>query len=88
MSLENRGFLLKGTTRKIANQEGGFLSFFRPLTTAGLPLIKGALTPLAKSVLIPFGLTRAASATDIQYTLFKRKFLDHNDFKCNDFKQQ
>ena len=30
----------------------------------GLPLMKTVLTPLAKSVLIPLGLTAAASATD------------------------
>ena len=39
-SLENRGILLKGTTRKITNQEGGFLNFLKPLMTAGLPLMK------------------------------------------------
>ena len=32
-SLENRGILLKGTTRKITIQEGGFLNFLRPLMT-------------------------------------------------------
>ena len=32
--------------------------------TGGLPLIKNALTSLAKIVLIPLGLTAAASATD------------------------
>ena len=32
--------------------------------TAGLPVMKSVLTPLAKSVLIPFGLTAAAPATD------------------------
>ena len=32
--------------------------------TAGLPLMKNVLTPLPKSVLIPLGLTAAASATD------------------------
>ena len=36
-SLENRGILLKGTTRKTISQEGGFLIFFRPLMTVGLP---------------------------------------------------
>ena len=51
--LENRGILLKGTTTKITSQEGGFLNFIRLLMTAGLPLMKSALTPLAKSVLIP-----------------------------------
>ena len=36
-SLENREILLKGTTRKITSQEGGFLNFLRPLMTACLP---------------------------------------------------
>ena len=31
---------------------------------AGLPLIKNVLTPLAKSVFIPLGLTAVAPATD------------------------
>ena len=39
-SLENRGTLLKGPTRKIACQEGAFLSFLLLLMKAGLPLIK------------------------------------------------
>ena len=46
-SLENRGILLKGTTRKIAGQEGRFLNFLRQSVTAGLPLMKSVLTPLA-----------------------------------------
>ena len=29
--LENRGILLKGTTRKITIKEGGFLNLIRPL---------------------------------------------------------
>ena len=36
-SLKNRGILLKGTNRKTASQEGGFLNFPRLLMTAGLP---------------------------------------------------
>ena len=32
-SLENRGILLKRTTRKVNIQEGRFLNFFRPLMT-------------------------------------------------------
>ena len=36
-SLENRGILLKGTTRNITCQQRGFLDFLRPLMTAGLP---------------------------------------------------
>ena len=63
-SLENREILLKETVRKITGQEGGFLNFLRPLITAGLPLIKNVPTPLAKIILILFGLTAAASAAD------------------------
>ena len=51
-SSENRGTLLKETTRKITSQEGGFLNFLRPLMTAGLLLMKSVLTPLDKSVLL------------------------------------
>ena len=35
-----------------------------PLLKAGLPLIKNVIKPLAKSILIPLGLTAAASAAD------------------------
>ena len=63
-SLENRGILVKGTTRKITNQEGGFLNFFWPLMAAGLPLVKSVLAPLAKSVLLPLRLSAGISATD------------------------
>ena len=35
-----------------------------PLLKTGLPLIKSVINPLAKSVLIPLGLTAAASAAD------------------------
>ena len=55
-SLENKGILSIGSTRKITNQEGGFLDFLRSLMTAGLPWIKSVLTPLTKSVLIPLGI--------------------------------
>ena len=64
-SIENRGILLKGSTRKITSQEGGFLKIHRLLMTAGLPLMKSVLTPLAKSVFLPFGLSAAMSATDL-----------------------
>ena len=63
-SLENRGILLKGTTRKITSQEGGLLNFLRPSMTTALPLMKNILTPLTKSVLVPLGLTAAVSETD------------------------
>ena len=46
-------------------QSGGFLGkLLAPLLKTGLPLIKSVVTPLAKSVLIPLGLTAAASAAD------------------------
>ena len=46
-------------------QSGLFLGkLFGPLLKTGLPLIKNVITPLAKSVLIPLGLTAAASAAD------------------------
>ena len=44
-------------------QSGGFLGkLLGPLLKTGLPLIKNVITPLAKSVLIPLGLTAAAAA--------------------------
>ena len=44
---------------------GGFLGkLLGPLLKTGLSLIKNVITPLAKSVLIPLGLTAAASAAD------------------------
>ena len=47
-------------------QSGGFLGkLLGPLLKTGLPLIKNVITPLAKSVLIPLGLTAAASAADV-----------------------
>ena len=55
---------MKGTTRKITSQEGGFLNFLGPLMTAGLPLMKSVLTPLAKSVILPIGLSVEMSAAD------------------------
>ena len=46
-------------------QSGGFLDkLLGPLLKIGLPLIKSVIKPLAKSVLIPLGLTAAASAAD------------------------
>ena len=54
-------------------QSGGFLGrLLGPLLKTGLPSMKNALKPLAKSVLIPLGLTAVASATDaaIQKNIF------------------
>ena len=46
-------------------QLGGFLDkLLGLLIKTGLPLIRNVLKPLAKSVLVPLGLTAAASATD------------------------
>ena len=44
-------------------QSGGFLgTLLGPLLKTRLPLIKNVIKPLAKTVLIPLGLTAAASA--------------------------
>ena len=46
-------------------QSGGFLGrLLDQLLKTGLPLISNVIKPLAKSVLIPLGLTAAASAAD------------------------
>ena len=46
-------------------QSGGFLGrLLSPLLRAGLPLMKSVIKPLAKNVLLPLGLTAAASAAD------------------------
>ena len=46
-------------------QSGGFLGkLLGPLLKTGLPLIKNVITSLAKTVLIPLGLTAAASTKD------------------------
>ena len=46
-------------------QSGGFLGKrLGPLLKTGLPLMKSVIKPLAKSVLIPLGLTAAASAVN------------------------
>ena len=46
-------------------RQGGFLGrLLGPLLKTELPLIKNMIKPVAKSVLIPLGLTVAASAAD------------------------
>ena len=46
-------------------ESGGFLGrLLDPLLKTRLPLTKNAIKPLAKSVLLPFGLTAAAAAAD------------------------
>ena len=54
-------------------QSEGFLGILLgPLLKIGLPLITNVIKPLAKSVLIPVGLTAAASAADAG--IHKKKF--------------
>ena len=56
--------LLKTQLSKVI-QSGGFLGkLLGPLLRTGLLLIKSAIKSLAKSVLVPSGLTAAASAAD------------------------
>ena len=46
-------------------QSGGFLGrLLGPSLKTGLPLMKNVVTPFARSVSIPLGLTAAASAAD------------------------
>ena len=46
-------------------QSGGFLGrLLGPLLRTGLPLMESVIKPLAKSVLVPLGLTAVASAAD------------------------
>ena len=59
------GIKLSKTKLSKMIQSGGFLGrLLGPLVKTGLPLIKNVIKPLAKSVLIPLGLTAAASAAD------------------------
>ena len=54
-------------------QSGEFLGrLLGPLLETGLPLIGNVLKPLAKSVLIPLGLTALASATEL--SIHKKMF--------------
>ena len=58
-------------------QSGGFLGrLLGPLLKTGLPLIGSVIKPLAKSILIPLGLTAAASTTDtaIHKKIFRSGF--------------
>ena len=58
-------FKLSKTQLSKMIQSGGFFGrLLSPLLRTGLPLIKNVIKPLAKSVLIPLGLTAATSAAD------------------------
>ena len=63
-SLENRRILSKETTRKSTSQEKKFLNFLRLLMTSRLSVMKSMLTPLGKSVLLPFRLSAKMPAAD------------------------
>ena len=57
--------MLSKTQLSKMTQSGGFLGrLLGPLLRTGLPLMKSVIKPLAKSVLLPLGLTAAASAAD------------------------
>ena len=56
--------LSKTQLSKMIQSEGFLGRLLGPLLKTGLPLIKNVIKPLAKSVLIPLGLTAAASAAD------------------------
>ena len=60
-SLQNRGILLKGATTKITSS---YQKLLVPLMAAGLLLMKSALVPLPKNVLIPLGLSAERSGAD------------------------
>ena len=64
-------------------QLGGFLGrLLGLLLKTGLPLIKNVIKPLAKSLLIPLGLTAAASAADAG--IHKKKILGSTLMISND----
>ena len=77
--------LLKTQSSKMI-QSGGFLGrLLGPLLKTGLPLIRSVIKPLAKSVLIPLGLTAAASTADPgihkkNLRIWSQKY-DPNNFK-------
>ena len=56
--------LSKAQINKIIQSAGFLGKLLGPSLKTGLPLIKNVIKPLAKSVLIPLGLTAAASAAD------------------------
>ena len=56
--------LSKAQFHKIQQSRGFWGRPLGPLLKIGLPLIDNVLKPLGKSILIPLGLTTAASATD------------------------
>ena len=72
-SLHNRWILFNRTTKNIISQEGGFSHFLIALMTASSPLMESVLTPLAKSLLLPLGLSAGMLAADVD---IQKKFMD------------
>ena len=68
-------FKLSKTQLSKMIQSGGFLGrLLGPLLKTGLPLIKNVIKPLAKSALIPLGLTAAASQHRQQMQEYIKKY--------------
>ena len=65
--------LHKAFAHKIGQSVVSLGRLLGPLLKTGLPSIENVLKPLAKSVLIPLGLTAAASATDV--AIHKKMFV-------------
>ena len=60
-------------------QSRGFLGrLLGPLLKTGLPLMENVVKPLAKSVLIPLGLTAAASTADTGIHKKNTRFWNNN----------
>ena len=73
-SLENRQILLKGTIENLLVEKENLLVFLGHMT-AGLPLRWILLTPIAKIVLLQFGLSAGMAATDelIQQKIYESR---------------
>ena len=73
-SLENRQILLKGTIENLLVEKENLLVFLGHLI-AGLPLRWILLTPIAKIVLLQFGLSAGMAATDelIQQKIYESR---------------
>ena len=73
-SLENRQILLKGTIENLLVEKENLLVFLGHMI-AGLPLRGILLTPIAKIVLLQFGLSAGMTATDelIQQKIYESR---------------
>ena len=64
-------------------QSRGFLGLLRPLLKTRSPLVGNILKPLAKSVLIPLGLTAAAAAAATDAAIHNKMFVSGNTALIN-----